>query len=134
MVRAVETQPRAWRLLLLWLPVIACAGLIFVLSAQSNVHFSTDAAIDWPLRKAAHLVIFAVLAFLVMRALGRVRTRDVLLIGFALTAVYAASDEVHQSFVVGRSPMVTDVLIDIVGVVVGIVAWRRFVERHDGRV
>ncbi len=127
-VRAVS-QARARQLLLLWLPVLTLAALIFLLSAQSDVHFSTDPAIDWPVRKAAHVTIFAALAFLVMRALNGMRVRDMLLIGFVLTATYAASDEVHQSFVVGRSPLVTDVLIDVLGVLIGIVAWRRWVAR-----
>ena len=34
--------------------------------------------------------------------------------------IYAISDEIHQSFIPGRSPQVTDVLIDTMGVILGI--------------
>lgn len=33
--------------------------------------------------------------------------------------IYATSDEIHQAFVPGRGPMFTDVLIDSMGVTVG---------------
>ena len=35
-------------------------------------------------------------------------------------ALYAASDEIHQSFVPGRGPAVTDVLLDSAGALCGI--------------
>ena len=35
-------------------------------------------------------------------------------------AVYAASDEIHQAFVPGRGPAVTDVLLDSAGALCGI--------------
>ena len=34
--------------------------------------------------------------------------------------IYAISDEIHQSFIPGRSPQVTDVLLDTMGVILGI--------------
>lgn len=43
------------------------------------------------------------------------------LFAFVLSVLYAASDEVHQLFVLGRLGQVTDVLIDASGVVVGVV-------------
>lgn len=38
----------------------------------------------------------------------------------ALGALYAISDEIHQTFVPGRSGQVQDVLIDFLGVIIGI--------------
>lgn len=34
--------------------------------------------------------------------------------------IYATSDEIHQAFVPGRGPLLTDVLIDTMGVILGI--------------
>jgi VanZ family protein len=38
----------------------------------------------------------------------------------AVAAAYAVTDEIHQSFVAGRSAQVTDVLIDTAGALVGV--------------
>ena len=46
-----------------------------------------------------------------------------------LGVAYAASDELHQHFVPGRRGAPLDVLIDAVGVAVGVLAWRRFGQR-----
>lgn len=51
---------------------------------------------------------------------------------FLISAAYAVTDEVHQSFVPGRGGAVTDVLIDASGAALGIVAvvWWRARGRH----
>ena len=43
----------------------------------------------------------------------------------ALGIAYAASDELHQVFVPGRRGSVFDILIDSVGVALGVALWRR---------
>jgi VanZ family protein len=73
-------------------------------------------------RKCAHLTEYAILAMLLWRTIHRPeknfvrpwRWREA---GFVLAIVflYAASDEFHQSFVPGRTALVSDVLIDTAG-------------------
>jgi VanZ family protein len=101
-----------------WLPVVAWAALIFVLSAQPDLSTGLGAW-DTILRKLAHLVEFAVLGGLLLRAIGaRIP---------ALTAgvAYAVSDEIHQTFVPGRQGSALDVLVDAAGVAVGILVLER---------
>ena len=43
-----------------------------------------------------------------------------ILISLCIGILYATSDEIHQAFVPGRGPQVTDVMIDSMGVVLGI--------------
>jgi VanZ family protein len=117
----------------LWLPVIGWAALIFLLSAQSDLHVSNDPGVDWPVRKAAHITIFGILAVLTARALTGSRSGHVLWLAAVLAGVYAASDELHQAFVAGRSPLVTDVLIDLAGVAVGLLVWQRFLASRPRR-
>ncbi len=62
---------------------------------------------------------YAVLAVLLVRALGR--EAPVLALGI----LYAASDELHQSFVRGRHASPIDVAIDTVGLLIGLLVWRR---------
>lgn len=47
-------------------------------------------------------------------------TKRQMLCAILVTAFYAASDELHQFFVPGRSCQLRDVLIDTAGVVAGV--------------
>ena len=107
------------RALSLWLPVVAWAGLIFVLSSIPDLGTGLGTW-DLVLRKIAHAAEYAVLGFLLLRALGR--ESAALAVGIA----YAASDELHQHFVPGRQGSPLDVLLDSVGVAVGVYAVRTF--------
>jgi VanZ family protein len=107
-------------LLRLWLPVVAWAALIFALSSIPALA-SGLGLWDEVLRKLAHAAEFAILGALLLRALGRA------LPAFALGVAYAISDEIHQSFVEGRRGAPLDVVIDAVGVGLGMLAWQRFV-------
>jgi VanZ family protein len=109
---------RVPRVVSLWLPVVAWAALIFVLSSFETPDVGSG-GVDYVVRKLAHLMEYAVLGALLMRATGRE------LPAFLLGAVYAASDEVHQHFVPGRHATPVDVAIDAVGVAVGVALYRR---------
>jgi VanZ family protein len=105
-------------LLRLWLPVVAWAGLIFALSSVPDLGTGLGGW-DLVLRKLAHAAEFAVLGALLLRASGRTG------IAFALGALYAVSDEVHQAFVPGRMGSPLDLAIDVVGVGAGVLLWQR---------
>jgi VanZ family protein len=92
---------------------VAWAALIFALSSIPDLGTGLGGW-DVALRKVAHAGEFAVLGFLLFRALGRERP------ALALGIAYAVSDEVHQHFVPGRLGSPLDVLVDAVGVVVGV--------------
>lgn len=49
-----------------------------------------------------------------------IKEKNRLIITLTTGIIYASSDEIHQSFVPGRSPMITDVVIDTMGVILGI--------------
>lgn len=102
----------------LWLPVAAWAALIFALSSVPDLGTGLGSW-DLVLRKLAHMGEYAVLGALLLRALGRP------LPAAGLALAYATSDEVHQHFVAGRQGRPLDVLIDAVGVLIGVLAWRR---------
>ena len=106
------------RVLTLWLPVVAWAAVIFALSSIPSLN-SGLGTWDYVLRKCAHVTEYAVLAALLLRALGQE-----LPAWFAALA-YAGTDELHQHFVRGRHASPVDVAIDAVGVTLGILAWTR---------
>jgi VanZ family protein len=101
----------------LWLPVVGWAALIFGLSSVPDLGTGLGGW-DLVLRKIAHAAEYAVLGALLLRATGRTG------LAFALGALYAVSDEIHQSFVPGRLGSPLDVAIDAAGVAVGIALWQ----------
>jgi VanZ family protein len=101
------------RLLKTWGPVLVWAAVIFVLSSVPGLN-SGLGTWDEVLRKCAHVTEYAILGFLLLRAIGH--EVPALLVGIA----YAASDELHQHFVAGRHGSPVDVAIDTAGLVLGI--------------
>lgn len=109
---------------------VICENLIpgfesLSLDAQDSL-FST---VTLAVRKTAHMTEYAVLGALyclAMYQLGTTRSVRVRglgrtgLVAWVLAVAYAATDEVHQLFVDGRSGMASDVVIDSVGAAIGI--------------
>ena len=85
--------------------------------------------IDYPIRKTAHAMEYAVLGLFLTLAYVDINnmTRWKRFIPWILGTVYAMTDEFHQLFVPGRSGRVTDVLIDSTGVMIGVLVTYWFV-------
>jgi VanZ family protein len=110
------------RLVLVWLPVVVWATVIFAFSSIPSLGTGLGTW-DTVLRKGAHLTEYAILGALLLRAFGHE------LPAFLAGVAYAATDELHQHFVAGRHASPIDVGIDAVGVAIGLLAWRRLAER-----
>ncbi|MEZ4662935.1 MAG: VanZ family protein [Caldilineaceae bacterium] len=130
---------RYWLLSALWM------GVIFVLSHQPKAElapaqpsaFLSNLAVDWNLfwqiffqidwdtvaGKGAHVVVYGVLAFLLWQT--QTQPRFVLCVAI----LYACSDELHQIFIPGRTPKLTDVLFDSAGVLM-MLWWLTRNQRH----
>lgn len=72
-----------------------------------------------PLRKAAHFTLYALLGFSLTGVFQHQKRLPKLPTAIALSAVFAALDELHQRFVEGRGPQVSDVLLDTAGTATG---------------
>jgi VanZ family protein len=96
-------------------PPLALMAVIFFFSAQPDLGTGLGAW-DTIVRKAAHMAEFGLLWYLWHRALEL----DSPWPAAALTLAYAASDELHQSFVEGRRGTPVDVLSDAAGVAIAI--------------
>ena len=105
---------------LLFLLLAALWGyLIFYLSNTPDLASSLPRQYDFVLRKLAHIFVFAVLTYLVAASLDS-QKRHYLLFVIIAALVYALVDEVHQSFIQGRVGSGRDILVDSVGVYLGI--------------
>jgi VanZ family protein len=110
-----QPTPRSWydTPLACWLAVVLWMGMIFALSAQSRLPSAPQPWLDVLVKKGGHFAVYAVLAALIWRAFEwRSRAWSW---AWLLAVIYAISDEWHQSFVAGRHPQATDVLIDACG-------------------
>ena len=110
-------------------------------SAEAQDRFAEK--VDYPIRKAAHASEYALLGLLTAGVYiaggaadaGKVNDKkkaDIrnrkkrmpisrgILIPWVITTAYAATDEMHQLFVPGRSGQVSDVLLDSAGAMAGL--------------
>jgi VanZ family protein len=93
-----------------------------------NISNETVEAIQHVARKGAHLTEYAILATLVWRAVrrplrgdGRSWSRREALIAIGVAALFAASDEWHQSTIPSRQGQFSDVVLDTAGATVGMI-------------
>ena len=93
-----------------WLPVFLWAAVIFASSSIQQITVAEFFLWDFAAKKVAHLAEYAVLYALILRA-----TQKNWVLSFVLTMVYAVLDEVHQSFVPGRTAAVYDLGFDFSG-------------------
>lgn len=126
------------RIAVSWIFAAACAGLIFWFSSQSgeaSAQMSTQVmhpfarllaalfgeAAHTVLRKCAHFILYCALMFLVYNACFQARDKGRLspVLPFALSVLYAVSDEIHQFFVPGRACRLYDIGVDALGCAVG---------------
>jgi VanZ family protein len=144
------------RLLMDWVPVIAWMCLIFagstdLMSAEHtsrflvpflrwldpHVSFKTIALVQLIVRKVGHVTEYAILAALLWRALRHYWSLvqrsfwKSATIALTVALIYATADEFHQSFVLSRTATVHDVVMDIVGALVGLTICWMFVRNRQ---
>ena len=138
-VRQLRLFAKYWLWVLLWMALIFSASgdrqsfqrsrliapLVHWLLPQLSPE-GVDQAV-FLVRKLAHLTEYAILAMLLWRALRGPQNSDPLPpdwkqpgLVILLVALYAASDEFHQSFVPTRQGSLIDVFIDITGGILGL--------------
>ena len=73
-------------------------------------------------RKIAHYSIYTLVGVLLMGLMStyKLKELDRLAISLIIGVIYASTDEIHQVFVPGRGPQITDVILDSMGVLTGI--------------
>lgn len=102
-----------------WVPVFVWMGIIFFLSSRHSVSVSEEYFINFLFFKTLHLIEYAVLYTLILRASYQAsddrQKRNVYLRAYLITVLYAVTDEFHQSFVPSRTAKPRDVIIDAIG-------------------
>lgn len=115
------------RAVLGWIPAVLWAAAIFVVSDRPTVSIPSF----WAADKVLHFGAYALLGLLLAHgaASSGASTRWAVPLGW----LYAASDEIHQGFVPGRSMDPADWAADALGVLAGAFAYTRFQAWRRGR-
>jgi VanZ family protein len=99
-------------------------GVIFWFSAQPKeaLNFGQSTLVS----KLAHVTEYAILGWLIQQARSGCNMQRVGWQSWLIAVLYAVTDEFHQSFTPGRTPAVTDMMIDSFGAAmgVGLAVWR----------
>jgi VanZ family protein len=100
-----------------WGPAIALMAFIFYISSRPAPEFLSTDKIDFE-DKLAHVLAYWVLGILCLRGIlwnGKVSLRVGLAGAALISALYGASDEIHQYFVPERSSEFLDWAADAIG-------------------
>ena len=91
--------------------------------------------LKYPIRKSAHVLEYASLGILLYFTLlsWDIKGRKGLIVCFVMGVLYACTDEIHQLFVPDRAGQVTDVLLDSLGMWVGMTVSDRFRKRRKAQ-
>lgn len=122
-------------MLLIW------TALIFILSSESAdissqrsgllvgilepiTSGAPEGILTFLIRKSAHIFLYFVLGVLIYNVVRQytLQARKAIVVSIAIACTYAISDEVHQTFVPGRSGEARDVLIDTTAASAGVIA------------
>jgi len=99
-------------------------GLIYYLSSFHSLIASEVSWQDFVIRKTAHFTEYLVLFLLSYQSLKNtidINKNKLLAMVLLFTIIYAFSDELHQTFVLGRSGRFFDIGIDSLGTLSGLV-------------
>jgi VanZ family protein len=116
-----------WR----WGPAVLVMAVIFIASATPSSDLPTLGSWDFVAKKGSHMLGYALLSVAIFHGLNNRKsiTRPQFMLAVCLAVIYAASDEWHQKYTPGRSPSLSDVLIDATGAALGLALWCSVRER-----
>ncbi|OGK14550.1 hypothetical protein A3C98_02120 [Candidatus Roizmanbacteria bacterium RIFCSPHIGHO2_02_FULL_37_15] len=111
-----------YRTILYWLPPIVWMTFIFYLSSRLRTSVTGEFLFDFLIFKMLHMVEYAILYFLLFRALYSINSQhftinNKYLFSIIISILYAALDEFHQTLVPTREGKIRDVIIDTAGII-----------------
>ena len=96
--------------------------IVFIQSKSAKEKQQILETAETIIRKLAHLSIYTLMGLILMSLFYTYNVCEKYRIIYSLIfgILYATSDEIHQYFVPGRSMQITDIMIDTIGVTLGI--------------
>lgn len=93
-------------------------AVIFYFSTRQTAGIIPETVPHFIFFKTLHLAEYALLVILIFFAFPKEKTAII------LSYLYSLSDEIHQTFIPGRSGLFRDTLIDLIGIYLGILFLR----------
>ena len=110
----------------IYLPPLMLMGLIFI-SSSIPMDKNTDVpefiiSLDPTLQNLLHIPVFGLLAFLWLKSFTKhsILISTKVIITLVVTILFGCLDEFHQTFVLGRYGSLIDILLNLVGIFMGI--------------
>lgn len=99
----------------------------------TDTELTVDERVEWeerihtPIRKVAHMTEYMIFSWTVALPflLYKKKRNWISIVTLAYCICYAAIDEIHQLFIPDRAGRVVDVLIDSIGILIGIAIFRK---------
>jgi VanZ family protein len=126
-VESIASFLRRWGLALLLMTVI------FGFSSIPSNEMPNFGLLDFVVKKGGHALGYGLLALSYLYGLKGTNQGMLsrwLITAWFLAVVYSTTDEFHQSFVPGRHPVVTDVLIDAAGAAIALLLTGTVYQRY----
>lgn len=101
---------------------------IFAFSSIPSAEMPNFGLMDYLVKKGGHALGYGLLALAYLCGLKGERSGILpsqFFIAWVLATLYSATDEFHQSFVPGRHPAITDVMIDSFGAALALILANR---------
>lgn len=101
----------------------------FIVDMFKNIglvnNIGAEEALNFIIRKNGHFLEYLILVILIYRALKEyIDKKYIVILSIFFVFIYACSDEIHQLFVVGREGKFSDVIIDTLGGVAGMLLYK----------
>ena len=98
-----------------WAPAVIWAGMIFLLSSYNTLPGPDIIWWDFIVKKGAHMFMYGGLFFWIQRGINYQTTKPRYTVAMLATIAYAFTDEYHQSFIMGRTALLSDIGYDFIG-------------------
>ncbi len=135
-----------------WIALITWLIIIFIFSHQPNSGNTTYSIIEniiptlkhsnwidiinYIIRKTAHITEYLILSLLTISLLKEYTKKEkiIIIINLIFCILYACSDEFHQSLIMGRTRKISDVLIDTIGIIIGLLLYILTIKKDVNKI
>ena len=111
------------------LAIFSTLLIIFMSSIPDKTIWGSGSLSEQIISNLAHIPAYAFLTFLWLKSFGRVTSRNSIIASSLILSgmvFFAITDEIHQSFIPGRTASFMDIGLDLIGIVSGLWAFKLF--------
>ena len=111
------------------LAIFSTLLIIYMSSIPDKIFWGSGSLNEQIISNLAHIPAYALLTFLWLKSFAGTESKNNI-IAFSLIlaglVLFAVSDEIHQSFVPGRTASFMDIGLDLIGILLGLWAFKIF--------